>query len=319
MKNYLFIFILFLSINSFSQVKDIKEMRKICTEMLDIIKEHSIVSDSFDWNLYPQKIDSLILANNHQDSFRKIRDSIINDLKLRGDNHSSYFSHRRIKVMKKEKDSFYYPNCKILDNSIGYIEMPGTKSWNWKENKNFIETVRAQIKKIDDKYLIKGWILDLRKNHGGNYNLMILAINPLIEDGIVGYSVIKNKKIPWNAKSEVKLDNIDLDRFDHLIEYKTKTKNPRIIVLIDSPTASAAEMICISLHTVPNVKFIGNYSGGYTTDNIQYKLSNEESLNLASGYFADRSGKIHKGKLKPDIFVSNEEAIDKAKKLIIGE
>lgn len=314
MKFNLFIFILFLCFNSFSQVKDVKEMRKICTDMLDIIKEHSIVSDSFDWNTYPQKIDSLILANNHQDSFRKIRYSIINDLKLRGDNHSSYFSHRRIKGNVKEKDSFLYPNCKILDSVFGYINMPSLGTFNGLEHKNYSETIRVQIKKIDEKYIIKGWIIDLRKNRGGNFNNMLSGINPLIEDGIVGYSIIKNKKQEWIASIKRLVDEEN-----NLLEYKCKTKHPKIIVLIDSNTCSAAEMTCISLYNVPNVIFIGNYSGGYTTKNTQYKLSNDESLNLASGYFADRSGKIHKGKLKPDIFVSNEEAIDKAKKLIIGE
>lgn len=312
MKQFVLISILLISLNSFSQVKDVKEMKKVCKEMLEIIKEHSIVSDSFDWKTYPQKIDSIILANNHQDSFRKIRHIIINDLKARGDNHSSYFNINRINSWKKEKDSFLYPNCKILDSCFGYIDMPGLPSLNDPELKNYEETIRAQIKKIDQKFTIKGWIIDLRNNSGGIFEKMLSGLNPLIEDGIVGYNIIKNKKEPWIAS----IRNSKNNEYE-LIDYKCKNRFPKIIVLIDSNSASAAEMICVALCAYSNIKIIGNNTMGLTTKNKMFFLSNRERLNLAIGYFADRNGKIYTGKLKPDIFVTNEEAIDKAKELIL--
>jgi carboxyl-terminal processing protease len=297
---------------SSAQVKNVKEMRKVCTEILEIIQENSIVADSFDWKTYPQKIDSLILANNHQDSFRKIHHIIIDDLKLRGDNHSSYFNHNRTEKWEKEKDSIQYPNCKILESSFGYIDMPKLSTWNRIELKNYAETVRIQIKKIDEKYTIKGWIIDLRKNRGGIFEKMLIGINPLIKDGIVGYRINNKNKEPWIASIKKKKNSSS-----EIIEYKCKTINPKIVVLIDSLTSSAAEALCISLYTVPNVIFMGNYTGGYTTANKLFQLSNGESLSLASGFFADRTGIIHKGKLKPDIFVTNEEAIEKAKQIIL--
>mgnify|MGYP000868258622 CR=1 FL=1 len=316
MKTIVLGFFLSLLVNNLnSQVKDTNEMRKVCHEMLKLIKEKSIVSDSFNWVLFPKKIDSIILSNNHKDSFRMIRNFIIQELRQKGDNHSSYFSKNRLLSWQKEKDSFLYPNCKILDSSFGFIDMPSLASFNGIEIKNYAETIRIQIKKIDEKYLVKGWIIDLRKNRGGNFWNMLSGINPLIEDGVVGFSISHNKTIEkWVASAKNPMHSNS-----EIIEYKCKTKNPKIVVLIDSLSSSAAEAVCISLYEVPNVIFMGNNTGGYTSNNQIFLLPNGERFNLAVGFFADRNRNVYKGKLKPNLYFHNEEILKAAKKWILEE
>ena len=49
----------------------------------------------------------------------------------------------------------------------------------------YADSLQYQIKLMDNKY-IKGWILDLRENSGGNCWPMLTGLGPLLGNGICG-------------------------------------------------------------------------------------------------------------------------------------
>lgn len=98
--------------------------------------------------------------------------------------------------------------------------------------------------------------------------------------------------------------------------YKAKNLDHKIAVLLDRRTASSGEMTAISLSGLKNSKTFGNESGGYTTANGMYELSDGSTLFLASSYCQDRNKKIYMGKIQPDVRVDNSEIMQTAQKWI---
>lgn len=202
---------------------------------------------------------------------------------------------------------------------MGYIKVPPCLNLDNEKDKDFANTIRRQIQKLDTENAITGWIVDLRQNTGGNMWPMLAGLNALIKDGTVGYFIYPSskKEIAW--KSMNGMIPFTADKVDN---YKIKDPAIKIAVLIDSLTASSGEMTAISFSGLPNVRFFGTPSGGYTTANMSYNLSNGTMLLLASSYVADRNHKKFMDKIIPDEIVNStndikDETLDLAKKWLL--
>ena len=79
----------------------------------------------------------------------------------------------------------------ILKTQIGYIKISGF-SYTDSLCNAFALRLQQIIKEIDNNNL-KGWIIDLRNNTGGNMWPMLLGIGPIIGDGTAGYFVNDKK------------------------------------------------------------------------------------------------------------------------------
>lgn len=87
--------------------------------------------------------------------------------------------------------------------------------------------------------------------------------------------------------------------------YQLKNKAVKIAVLIGPKTGSSGEMTTISFIGKKNAKLFGAASGGYTTGNGMFKLSDGSNLLLASTYVADRNLKRYMKKISPDVIVNH--------------
>ncbi len=150
---------------------------------------------------------------------------------------------------------------------------------------------------------------------------MLAGLNALIEDGTVGYFVYpaSKKNIAWKSTNgSITYTGLQTDT------YKIKNPAAKIAVLIDSLTASSGEMTAISFSGLPNVRFFGTPSGGYTTANITIPLLHGNLLNLAVSYVADRNHKAFRNKIIPDEIVSStntkkDETLETAAKWLHGK
>jgi carboxyl-terminal processing protease len=156
----------------------------------------------------------------------------------------------------------------------------------------------------------QGWVVDLRHNTGGNVHPMIQGLQPLLGEGIYGYYIFPRrtikKAIPlWvHGGKETKQRAVE------------KAKTPRrVAVLIDSLTGSSGEMVAIALKGLPQAKFFGQPSAGYTTTNGTYPLSDGAYLLLATGYMADKNRHTYLPNIAPDVVVESAPAGAKDKTL----
>ena len=80
--------------------------------------------------------------------------------------------------------------------------------------------------------------------------------------------------------------------------------------MIGEETSSSGEMTTISFIGKNNTKLFGQPSGGYTTANQGFKLSDGSYIYLATSYTADRNSKKYLSKIIPDIIVQNDNSFD---------
>ena len=179
--------------------------------------------------------------------------------------------------------------------------MPGYASTNDDVGRAFADTIQNLIKEIDQKNKIRGWIIDLRKNTGGNMHPMIAGLLPVNEGEIFGYFIKQNNKNPWHSARYKSMTSVG---------YSIMNKNARIAVLIGPRTSSSGEMTAISLIGRKNTRLFGQPTGGYTSANGMYQLTDGSTLLLASSYSADRNLKNYLGKINPDEIVKEDDSKD---------
>lgn len=174
-----------------------------------------------------------------------------------------------------------------------------------------------------DSNIINGWIVDLRGNTGGNMYPMIAGLGPLIGEGILGYFIDRKGGTEYwsyingsvickylEKDNDKRIENIAHHNKNktiiHIIDYyKVKNSNARIAVLIGNQTSSSGEMTTISFIGKNNVKLFGQTTGGYTTGNVSFILSDSSGIALAASISADRNMKKYNGGIIPDVIVDN--------------
>jgi carboxyl-terminal processing protease len=160
---------------------------------------------------------------------------------------------------------------------------------------SFANGTSKLIKNVIEQYpFVKGFILDLRENQGGDFNEAIKTADLFLDDVLIAYRKDKNSSPQfYNANSG-----------DILAEKP-------IVVLTGSHTASAAEIVTAALHEQGRATLIGVQTYGKGSIQQVEKFFNQK-LYLTSGYFFSPSGNaIHHIGIKPDI--CTEEASDREK------
>lgn len=296
----------------FGQFNNKSELKTVANEMISLIAKHSLVKDSMDWN----KFNNDILKDINDlpiDSSSYIISNIFKMLDKYGDKHSFYMTKSEINNDKNPQylKNISLPSSKLMDNNIGYFLLPPHKCMNEKFNYLYLDTLIKQIQILDENNEIKGWIIDLRQNRGGNILPMLAGITPFINEKIIGYFTSGNNfdkmKISTKHTPFIK---------ETKNRYKCKDMNNKIAVLIDTLTASAGEMMAICLLGLDNSKSFGYCSAGATTMPEPFRLSNGITLLLAKRYFMDKNKNIYKKCIKPDVKVNNDKIIEEAVKWI---
>jgi len=275
-------------------------------EILDTIEKHSLVSDSIKWNKFRMEI-IFLTSSYYKDSGHLIITRIINELRRYGDNHSFWRSRNRQRELDNRGDSFGYPKLTLVNENIGHLTIPRFDRTSELDRYLYVDSALRQIERLDHSMKVRGWIIDLRDNGGGSMYPMLASIQAFMEDDSLGYFVNKQGKVSW--WSILQKPRMPEQR---VRKYKCQNLGKKVAVLINKDTKSAAEMTAISLIDKPYVKLIGQASGGYTTANRRFRLSNGSYLALATSWSSDSKEKIYRGKLIPDITTSQTEALDKA-------
>jgi C-terminal processing protease CtpA/Prc len=155
---------------------------------------------------------------------------------------------------------------------------------------------------------IKGWIIDLRENTGGNMEPMIAGLGPLFSSAKLGSLIdVNGRANSWYYKQ---------GRYYWDDDPGWRVMNPTnlgttlpIAVLIGNQTGSSGEAVAISFLRNAKTRTFGCPTWGLTTGNSDFKLRDGAALYLASTIMADRDGKSYRGSITPDVLV--EGCVDK--------
>lgn len=200
---------------------------------------------------------------------------------------------------------------KILDNQFGYILMPGM-SFEDRSKENIHKQSQPMydaINKIKNSQNIKGWIIDLRFNTGGDCMPMLLALYDFLGDTTVWGTLDLNQK----QQSIIKLtkgvytDNSKkLSYINPKGELLDKTK---IALITNKATGSSGEITAMAFKGRKNTIFIGEKTNGKTTANMLVDLPFGAYMTLTIGYDCDRNGNFYES-IMPDIEINQQDNFD---------
>jgi carboxyl-terminal processing protease len=278
--------------------------QKLVAEIHQLIIKHALYKDSLNWEEITSELNALRFTQTDTSNHRLVFNLFKEKFRKAGDKHSFFMTASDAKSFTKGDRRAVKPKGNYLGSGIAVIRVPFCFNTDPEKDVEFANTIKREIKKIDTRYQVSGWIVDLRHNTGGNMWPMLAGLNALIQDGIVGYFISPSTKTeePWlSHNGRVRFPAATVD------DYKVKNPDTRIAVLIDSMTASSGEMTAISFIGLPNVMVLGQPSAGYTTANATYYLSDGTMFNLATAYVADRNKKAYHDRIIPGIILNTSD------------
>ena len=272
-------------------------------EFTGIVKQNSIFVDSLNWTLLDKDIAGFSRGLQTVAEARFVADYLIQQLRAVGDNHSFIQNKVVAEQYRKSNSNPEKPLAKLLPGNIGYISVPGFGSTNAAVSVQFATDIQDMIRELDSKSKINGWVVDLRGNTGGNMYPMIAGLGPLTGEGTLGHFIKMVDKRELTTAWFYKKGGSGAGSgtiVKVLKPYKLKNKASKVAVLIGRKTSSSGEMTAISFIGKKSSRLFGTSSGGYTTGNVSFSLSDGSNLLLASSYTADRNMKRYRKKINPD-------------------
>lgn len=178
--------------------------------------------------------------------------------------------YSRIENYTANKDSF---EATLKNNSL-YIKLA-----------SFTNGQAESLKQIIEQYPnLDGIILDLRGNHGGQFNEAIKITDLFLDNALITFSQEKNRPKRFYTSHPGDI-----------------LKGKPIAILTDEHTASAAEIVATALNEQSRAVLIGAKTYGKSSIQHIHQLNNQ-ILYLTSGYFYTPSGQsINHVGVKPQI------------------
>ncbi len=189
------------------------------------------------------------------------------------------------------------------DRGIAYLTVPWVSTTDSAICTKIADSLQNLIASLDGNGISK-WIIDLRRNFGGNCWPMLAGIGPLLGEGVCGYFITGNEKVPITYRNGAAMQGRFVRCRVSGASYKTKRSNINIIILTGSKTSSSGEIVALAFKGKKDVLQYGEPTAGLTTANSSYTLSDKSMLVLTVGMEADRNGKIYEGAILPDEMIS---------------
>jgi len=317
MTRYSLLLLLLLPYATFAQTKSstmADSVKSYLDKSLSIIEQNALNNKDIDWNKLRNDVyDKASDAQQYEDIlniypfiFERINDHH-GSLKFRSRTYSwnKPLQNESSMAIKLATKNYTTIRSERICKDIGYILVPGNSDFRGQHMDSITKSIKKAIAMVSDKN-IKGWIIDLRVNTGGNMYPMIAGLSDFIGEGKVGGFLTPTYQPDGNwiiKNGTFFVDSIKVTavKYDG---YPIKPDMP-IAILISGNTASSGEMTAISTIGRKKSIVIGEISAGFTTSNLGFKLNDYSGLNLAVDYASDRKGKIYPKNIEPDIIVLN--------------
>lgn len=287
----------------------------IMAEVISRAKQSSLYTKSVDWH---ELEGSLLPAAQSAKTTKDLKpqfESLINSLRdhhgtvinledySRIANFTDYENTRKTDQRERDPEIWKVVNdvdsrfeYALLDNNIGYLKIVGVGP-NLDGQAEAIR-IRNAVLELHQKGVTQ-WIIDLRYNGGGNVNVMLSGIAPLLDtnevasvidkDGLVqARAIIENGNFTYHGAQAFQMENTE------------SFNNPRITILMSRWTVSSGEMVAIAFKGQQYTRFFGEATGGYTTNNGWDIINDEIALVISTGIFTDRNGTVYTENVKPD-------------------
>lgn len=196
-------------------------------------------------------------------------------LKVAGGKHS--FIQSAESVQADAVSEARLPEVTVSEEGIAMISIPPFTS----NEAQGLLYARAVLDAVPDN--IKGAVIDLRGNTGGNMYPMIAALHRFIPESEDMLRFRGRKRTNWIPRSFV-LDIVGL-------EPMARIECP-LAILTDGMTASSGEAVLICFRGLDNVKTFGAPTAGYASSNALFSMPDGSRLLLTVSCDVARTGEV---------------------------
>lgn len=259
-------------------------------DALATIGKNGIYSGSDEWkSTYEECLKMIENAESYEDTYPAIKKA----LSVCGGKHSMLMTKSESQSTSDSYDEVL-PTVS-LNGDIAVIKLPdflGTAE----AGRKYAKVVEDFIHENRDK--IKGVVLDLRGNTGGDMGPMATAVSSLLPDGELMYYHYRSYDVPVTLKDGV-ISNAGTGGKSLYPDEKLKVP---VAILTDGMTASSGEALTLCFRGLENVKTFGAPTAGYTSVNMLYSLYDGAQLYLTVAFDKARTGEIFKEtSIEPDV------------------
>lgn len=257
---------------------------------LSTIDKNGIFAGNDEWkSTYNECLKMIENAKSYDNTYDAIRKA----LSVGGGKHSMLMTKSESQDTTESYDEVL-PTVS-LDGDIAIIKLP-----------DFLGTAEAGQKyaKIAEDFIhenrdkIKGVVLDLRGNTGGDMGPMATAVSSLLPDGELVYYHYRSYDVPVTLKNGV-VSNAGTGGKSLYPEEKL---NVPVAILTDDMTASSGEALTLCFRGLENTRTFGAPTAGYTSVNMLYNMYDGAQMYLTVAFDKARTGEIFKEtSIEPDV------------------
>ena len=184
---------------------------------------------------------------------------------------------------------------------IAYVDLRGFVGTDPVSMEAYVRTLREGIAEAERNYVC-GYIVDLRRNPGGNMWPALLGLQPLLGRGRVGgFRTRDGGEAYWTLED-------DSASAGGVVALAARVPLPAggsagtrpVAVLLGVETASAGEAVAIAFRDRPDTRSFGWRTAGLTTANAGYALTDNARIALAVAEMIDRNGLRYTPYVRPD-------------------
>lgn len=259
-------------------------------DALATIGKNGIYSGIDEWkSTYEECLEMIENVESYEDTYPAIKKA----LSVCGGKHSMLMTKSESQSTSDSYDEVL-PTVS-LNGDIAVIKLPdflGTAE----AGRKYAKVAEDFIHENRDK--IKGVVLDLRGNTGGDMGPMATAVSSLLPDGELMYYHYRSYDVPVTLKDGV-ISNAGTGGKSLYPDEKLKVP---VAILTDDMTASSGEALTLCFRGLENVKTFGAPTAGYTSVNILYSLYDGAQMYLTVAFDKARTGEIFKEtSIEPDV------------------
>lgn len=283
------------------------EARAYLDAALDIMQANSINRARIDWPAFRARaIESAGAAHGPPQTYPAIQAA----LRALGDRHSFFVAPPSGSTgggTTQPPPAAPPPTGLTLAGGIAYVSMPG---FSHPDATGHANAYHAVLRDLDARSPC-GWVVDLRRNPGGNMWPMLAGIGPVLGEGLVGMFVDPDSVrtrwwhrdgqagtvSPGGAATVVARVSVP--------QYRLARGDPPVAVLTGPGTASSGEAVATAFRARPATRSFGRGTAGVSTANRGFRLSDGALIQLTVSTFADRTGRLYGDVIHPDVSVAD--------------
>jgi C-terminal processing protease CtpA/Prc len=284
-------------------------------EAIDACAANALHRGEIDWGQIRARAESMSGEGKSADEVIRW---VVSELR---DGHSSYLSAAEAAAIAQaatEKQASAAPSAppsmpphiepsgKLLVSKsgvkLGYLRVPYLIAMDEARTTGYATTLGTLQRELVDAGA-QGWVVDLRRNVGGNQWPMLAALSRILGDGAHGAIVPPGgERVTWGTSSGASWMNAP-DTVVFAVEGFGAPDTSRfpVALLIDQRTASSGETIVVSFRGRDNTRSFGDRTAGKSSANTTVTLADGSLLNITTSALYDRSGKAYGGPIAPDV------------------